>query len=118
MDEMWRENKWKDWPKEVYRDVSCKDAPVPPTFPVPNSDCGKATHVTQSMHPDTAARAYYSCPDYRVSTFHGFFLIYNISWIERLNDELKCLFWCKTGRCAIFLVDWWPRDGWPKNLAF
>jgi hypothetical protein len=57
------------------------------------------------MHPDTVTRAYYSCPDYRVSTFHGFFLIYNISWIERLNDELKCLYWCRTGRCAIFLVD-------------
>jgi hypothetical protein len=31
------------------------------------------------MHLDTAAWAYYSCPNYRVSTFHGFFLIYNIS---------------------------------------
>jgi hypothetical protein len=26
------------------------------------------------MHPDTAARAYYSYPNYRVSTFYGFFL--------------------------------------------
>jgi hypothetical protein len=25
------------------------------------------------MHPDTAARAYYSYPNYRVSTFYGFF---------------------------------------------
>jgi hypothetical protein len=57
------------------------------------------------MHPDTAARAYYSCFYYRVSTFHGFFLIYNISWIEQLNDELKCLYWCRIGRCAIFSVD-------------
>jgi hypothetical protein len=32
MDEMWRENKWKDRPKEVYPDVSCKDAPVPPAL--------------------------------------------------------------------------------------
>jgi hypothetical protein len=92
MDEMWRENKWKDRPKEVYPDVSYTDAPVPPALPIPNCDCGKAAHVTQSMHPDTTARAYYSCPDYRVSTFRGFFLIYNISWIEGLNDELKCLY--------------------------
>jgi hypothetical protein len=57
------------------------------------------------MHPDMAAQAYFSCPDYHVSTFHVFFLIYNISWIKRLNDELKCLYWCRTRGCAIFSVD-------------
>ena len=82
MDELWREKKWKDRPKELYPDVSCKDAPVAPPLPVPNCECGKPAKVTQSMHPDTAARAYYLCGDYRVSRICIFCLIYNISWFE------------------------------------
>lgn len=67
MDSLWRENKWKHKPKELYPDVSCKDAPVPAALPVPQCDCGKPAEVRQSMHPDTAARAHYMCGDYRVS---------------------------------------------------
>ena len=67
MNELYRENKWKDRPKKLYPDVSCEDAPVPPPLPVPNCEFGKPAKVTQSMHPDTAARAYYLCGDYRVS---------------------------------------------------
>jgi hypothetical protein len=69
------------------------------------------------MHPGTAARAYYSCPNYHVSTFRGFF-IYNISWIEHLNDELKCLYWCRTGRCAIFQWIDGPEMVDPRILLF
>ncbi|KAF8672091.1 hypothetical protein HU200_049775 [Digitaria exilis] len=46
--------KWKDRAQKNYPDVSSKDAP-----------CGKPARVTQSMHPDTAARAYYKCGDHR-----------------------------------------------------
>ncbi|KAF8723360.1 hypothetical protein HU200_021885 [Digitaria exilis] len=42
--------KWNDRAQKNYPDVSSKDAP-----------CGKPARVTQSMHPDTAARAYYKC---------------------------------------------------------
>ena len=72
MDEAWHENKWNDRPSSLYPDISCKDAPVPPALPVPNCDCGKPAQVTQSMHPDTAARAYYTCSDYRVGIFFVF----------------------------------------------
>jgi hypothetical protein len=67
MDELCREKKWKDRPKELYPDVTCKDAPVPPPLPVPNCDCGNPAKVTQSMYADTAARAYYMCGHYCVS---------------------------------------------------
>ncbi|CAO2038187.1 unnamed protein product [Urochloa humidicola] len=77
MDEAWRENKWKDRPSDLYPNVSCKDAPVPPALPIPNCDCGKPAQVTQSMHPDTAARAYYTCSDYRGSEKCYFF-----QWID------------------------------------
>ncbi|KAF8690835.1 hypothetical protein HU200_041232 [Digitaria exilis] len=51
--------KWKDRAQKNYPDVSFKDAPVPPALPSPQCECGKPAWVTQSMHPDTAARAYY-----------------------------------------------------------
>ena len=82
MDSLWRENKWKNRPKELYPDVSCKDAPVPPALPVPNCDCGKPAKVIQSMHPKTAARAYYSCGDTRVSRISIDWLHYKISCFE------------------------------------
>lgn len=66
-----RKEKWdkKGRPKELYYDESCKDAPVPPEYPVPMCDCGRPAGVRQSKHEDTAARAYYCCLDYRVSLF-------------------------------------------------
>nr|CAB3447556.1 unnamed protein product [Digitaria exilis] len=50
--------KWKDRAQKNYPDVSSKDAPVPPALPSPQCECNKPARVTQSMHPDTAARAY------------------------------------------------------------
>ncbi|KAF8673431.1 hypothetical protein HU200_048996 [Digitaria exilis] len=50
--------KWKDRAQKNYPDVSSKDAPS-------ECECGKPARVTQSMHPDTAARAYYKCGDHR-----------------------------------------------------
>ncbi|KAF8759276.1 hypothetical protein HU200_010312 [Digitaria exilis] len=57
--------KWKDRAQKNYPDVSSKDAPVPPALPSPQCECGKPARVTQSMHPDTAARAYYKYGDHR-----------------------------------------------------
>ncbi|KAF8665182.1 hypothetical protein HU200_054158 [Digitaria exilis] len=57
--------KWKDRSQKNYPDVSSKDAPVPPALPSPQCECGKPARVTQSMRPDTAARAYYKCGDHR-----------------------------------------------------
>ena len=69
MDVLRRMNKWrkKGRSKSFYPDVSCKDAPVPPELPVTKCDCGKLVNVDESRHPDTAARAYYTCGDSRVS---------------------------------------------------
>ncbi|CAO2189186.1 unnamed protein product [Urochloa humidicola] len=77
MDELWRQRKWKDRPKNLYPDVSCKDAPVPPAVPVPNCDYGNPAKVKQSNHPDTAARAYYLCGDHRDWEMCNFF-----QWID------------------------------------
>ena len=65
---LWRKKKWAHIGKK-YPDVSCKDAPVPPVLPVSTCDCGKRAVVLQSLHEDTAGRAYYLCTDYRVSVF-------------------------------------------------
>ena len=64
-----RRHKWQKRGrlKELYMDMSCKDAPVPLELPVPMCDYGKPAGVDQSRHEDTAARAYYCCNDYRVS---------------------------------------------------
>ncbi|CAO2047495.1 unnamed protein product [Urochloa humidicola] len=80
MDELWRQRKWKDRPKNLYPDVSCKDAPVPPAVPIPNCDCGNPAKVKQSNHPDTAARAYYLCGDHRDWEMCNFF-----QWIDGLE---------------------------------
>jgi hypothetical protein len=48
-------------PRELYPDVSSKDAHVPPELPVPNCECGRLAWVCQSKHPDTAARCFYLC---------------------------------------------------------
>ena len=102
MDELCRENKWKDRPKELYPDVSCKDAPVPPPLPVPNCECGKPSKVTQSMHPDTAAQVYYLCGDYRVSRFCVYWLHYNISWFECWMMNRNIYFGADIGHVLFF----------------
>jgi hypothetical protein len=63
MKDMYREALWhkRGRPRELYPDVSSKDAPVPPELPVPNCDCGRLAWVHQSQHPDTAAHCYYLC---------------------------------------------------------
>ena len=53
--------------KGKYPNVSCKDAPVPPRYPVPNRPCGKPCAISQSKHAATAGRAFYMCSDSRVS---------------------------------------------------
>ncbi|KAF8669392.1 hypothetical protein HU200_051738 [Digitaria exilis] len=65
------DKKWTDRAQKNYPDVSSKDAPVPPALPSPQFECGKPTRVTQSMHPDSAARAYYKCGDHRVQMGGG-----------------------------------------------
>jgi hypothetical protein len=60
---MYREALWqkRGRPRELYLDVSSKDAPVPPKLPVPNCDCGRLAWVCQSKHRDTVARCLYLC---------------------------------------------------------
>jgi len=69
MEDSYRESIWrkKGRPRELYPDVSCKDAPVPPEESIPNCDCGHPAHVSQSRHPDTAARCFYTCYSCSVS---------------------------------------------------
>jgi hypothetical protein len=53
---------------EQYLDVSSKDAHVLPDLPVPNCDCGRPAWVCQSKHPNTAARCFYLCGSFNVSS--------------------------------------------------
>ncbi|KAF8649674.1 hypothetical protein HU200_064214 [Digitaria exilis] len=66
MDDLWRQKKWNDRAQKNYPDVSSKDILVPPALPSPQCECGKPARVTQSLHPDTAAREYYKCGDHRL----------------------------------------------------
>jgi hypothetical protein len=52
--------------RELYPDVSSKDALVPPDLPVPNCDCGRPAWVCQSKHSDMAARCFYLCGGFNV----------------------------------------------------
>jgi hypothetical protein len=49
MQDMYREQLWRKRgrPRELYPDMSSKDAPVPPDLPIPNCDCGFTAHVFQ-----------------------------------------------------------------------
>lgn len=67
MYESYHKRKWKDGSRQSYPDVSCKDAPVLPDLPVPKCDCGRPAYVKQSRCEDTVVRAFYECPDSRVS---------------------------------------------------
>jgi hypothetical protein len=53
--------------RNEYMNTSCLDAPIPPHFSILRCIHRKDTHVKQSRHPNTAARAYYSCPYKSVS---------------------------------------------------
>jgi hypothetical protein len=65
---MYREALWQKRcrPRELYLDVSSKNALVPPNLPTPNCDCGRPTWVYQSKHPDTDARCFYLCGGFNV----------------------------------------------------
>jgi hypothetical protein len=52
--------------RELYPDVSSKDALIPPELPVPNCDYGRLAWVCQSKHPDTVARYFYLCGGFNV----------------------------------------------------
>lgn len=69
--DMWteiaRQMKFAESTKGKYPNMSSKDAPVLPRYPVPNCCCGKTCHIQQSNYHTTAGRAFYRCPDTRVS---------------------------------------------------
>ena len=69
MQKIFREEFWqkRGRPRELYPDVSSKDALVSPNLPVPTRDYGFPTHVFQSRHQDTVARCYYTCSRFNVS---------------------------------------------------
>jgi hypothetical protein len=68
MKDMYREALWqkRGRPRELYPDVSSKDAHVPLELLVPNCDCGSLPWVCQSIHPDTDARCFYLCGGFKV----------------------------------------------------
>jgi hypothetical protein len=68
MKDMYQEALWqkRGHPQELYPDVSCKDAPVPPDLPMPKCDYGRSAWVCQSKHLDTTARCFYLCGDFNV----------------------------------------------------
>jgi hypothetical protein len=68
MKDIYREALWqkRGRPRELYPNVSSKDALVPPGLSVPNCDCGRPACVCQSKHPDTAARCFYLCGGFNV----------------------------------------------------
>ena len=68
MKDMYWEALWqkRGRPRELYRDVYNKDAPVPPDLPMPNYDYGRPAWVCQSKHPDTATQCFYLCGGFNV----------------------------------------------------
>lgn len=68
-------------PAELYPDVSSKDAAVPPDLPVPNCDCERPACVSQSRHPDTAARCFYECGTSNVRTCFGDVVFSFFNWL-------------------------------------
>jgi hypothetical protein len=68
MQDMYWEEYWRKQghPRELYSNVSSKDAPIPPDLPVPNYDCGCPDDVFQSRHPNTAACCFYTCSSFNV----------------------------------------------------
>jgi len=69
MNDMYYENYWnkRGHPRELYPNVSSKDALVPPNLPIPNCDCGRPADVMQSRHPETVACCFYTCSSCSVS---------------------------------------------------
>ena len=65
--ELARKMEFVETTKGKYPNVLCKDAPVPPRYPVPICPCDRVCEISQSMQPATAGRAFYMCSDRRVS---------------------------------------------------
>lgn len=86
--ELARKMKIVERTKGKYPNVSCKDAPVPPMYPVPNCPCGKACQISQSMHAATAGRAFYMCSDRRVSILISLFSNYEFDMYLYLMSYL------------------------------
>lgn len=86
--ELARKMKIVERTKGKYPNVSCKDAPVPPMYPVPNCPCGKACQISQSMHAATAGRAFYMCSDTRVSILISAFSNYEFDMYLYLMSYL------------------------------
>jgi hypothetical protein len=59
MKDMYQKALWqkRGRPRELYPDVSSKNAHVPPKLSVPNCDCGRPAWICQSKHPDTVLAA-------------------------------------------------------------
>jgi hypothetical protein len=68
MKDMYWEALWqkRGRPRELYPDVSSKDAPVPLELHVSNFDSGRLAWVCQSIHPDMVARCFYLCGVFNV----------------------------------------------------
>jgi hypothetical protein len=106
---LWRK---QGHPRELYPDASTKDAPVSPDLPVPNYDCGCATEVFQSRHPDTAACCFYTCSRFNVSnSFCTFFI--HLCWNLIVKAHERCFFfqWIngsdKFDPRYLLFDDWW-----------
>ena len=72
--------------KGKYPNTSCKDAVVPPRYPVPKCPCGRLCEISQSKHPATAGRAFYMCSDSRVS-FLVYFLYISVETLLLTHDS-------------------------------
>ncbi|CAM0876291.1 unnamed protein product [Alopecurus aequalis] len=75
--EVARKMKFVETTKGKYPNVTCKDAPVPPRYPVPTCPCDRLCEISQSMHPATAGRAFYMCSDTR-----QYCTCYFFQWID------------------------------------
>lgn len=64
--------------KDLYLDISYKDASVHPKLPAFNYDCGKLTYVIQSKHVDLTTQALYIFDYPRVIVYKLFILSFLI----------------------------------------
>jgi hypothetical protein len=81
-DNLWREGK-------EYPDASCPDAPGPPHFPILKYDHDEETHVKQSRHPSTVARAYYCFPYKSVSNSSHVWILFDLTLTSFYSYESR-----------------------------
>jgi hypothetical protein len=106
--------------RNEYANTSCSNAPVPPHFPIPSCEHHKETHVKQSRHLSTIARAYYYCSYKSMSnnishvwilcnlTLTSFFSYLNMIDVDSFSGLMdpKCsihkfVFSCMIGMCLL-----------------